>query len=64
MFYVYILKSNFDNKFYTGFTSNLRKRLKEHQAGEVESTKYRRPVELFYYEAYQDKTNALKREKF
>ena len=64
MFYVYILKSNLDNKFYTGFSSNLKKRLSEHKSGGVESTRNRRPLELMYYEAYKEKSDALKREKF
>jgi len=64
MFYVYILKSKFDNKLYIGFTSNLEKRLSEHNSGGVESTRNRRPLELIYYEAYKNKTDALKREKF
>ena len=64
MFYVYILKSKLDNTFYTGFTGNLRRRFKDHKNGNVESTKNRRPLELIYYEAYNDKESALKREKF
>lgn len=64
MFYIYILKSLKDSKLYTGFSSNLRKRIKEHDSGNVISTKNRRPLELVYYEAYQNKVSALKREKF
>ncbi len=64
MYYVYILKSLRDNKFYTGFSSNLKRRLRDHQVGNVDSTKNRRPLELFYYEAYRDKVSALNREKF
>ncbi len=64
MYYVYILKSKLDNKLYTGFSANLKERLIEHKNGNVESTKNRRPLELIYYEAYNDKVNALKREKF
>jgi putative endonuclease len=64
MFYIYILKSKQDNKFYTGYSGNLRKRLIEHKRGNVDSTKNRRPLELIYYEAYGDKMSALKREKF
>ncbi|MDP3988436.1 MAG: GIY-YIG nuclease family protein [Candidatus Levybacteria bacterium] len=63
VFYIYILKCS-DGKFYTGFSSDLRKRLKEHQGGNVSSTRNRKPLELLYYEAYRNKTNALKREKF
>ena len=64
MFYIYILQSKLDNKLYTGFTGNLKKRLSEHNGGEVISTKNRRPLELIYYEANKEKSNALKREKF
>jgi len=64
MFYVYILKSKLDNKFYTGFTGNLKQRFKDHKNGSVESTKNRRPLELIYYEAYNEKELALNREKF
>jgi len=63
-YYVYILQSEKDNDFYTGFTSNLRKRLREHNSGENISTKYRRPLKLVYYEAYALKTDALAREKY
>jgi putative endonuclease len=64
MYYIYILKSLKDKKFYTGYSSNLRKRIKEHNSGGVESTKNRRPLQLIYYEAYLNKGNALLREKF
>lgn len=64
MHYIYILKSTKDGKYYTGFSSDLKKRLKEHNSGNVQSTRNRRPLELIYYEAYQEKTQALKREKF
>lgn len=64
MHYIYILKSLKDGKYYTGFSSDLRSRLKDHQAGNVQSTKNRRPLELIYYEAYKEKTQALRREKF
>ena len=64
MYYVYLLRSKLDQKLYTGYTSDLKKRLREHQTGNVESTRNRRPMELIYYEAYQLKTLALQREKF
>lgn len=64
MHYIYILRSIKDGKYYTGFSSDLRSRLKDHDVGNVQSTKNRRPLELIYYEAYKEKTQALKREKF
>lgn len=62
MYYVYILKSKEDDKLYIGSTSNLSKRLKEHNDGKVKSTGYRRPLELIYYEAYKEEKIARKRE--
>jgi putative endonuclease len=64
MFYIYILKSKIDQRLYTGYTSDLRRRLKEHISGTVQSTQNRRPLELIYYEAYKNKQSALKREKY
>ncbi len=52
MYYFYILRSTTDNELYYGSTDNLRRRLSEHNAGEVPSTQYRKPLELLYYEAY------------
>ena len=62
MFFVYILKSRKDKKLYFGYTNDLRKRLKEHNLGLVESTKPRKPLYLVYYEAYFSKQDAVKRE--
>ena len=63
-YYIYILYSLLDHKFYIGFTSNLKQRFTEHQNGEVFATKGRRPFKLIYYEAYLNKLDALKREKY
>jgi len=62
MFFVYILKSKKDKNLYTGYTSNLRKRIKEHNSGLVKSTKSRRPWYVVYYEAYVSKQDATRRE--
>ncbi len=64
MYYVYILKSIKDGKLYTGFTSNLKQRIKMHFDGEVDSTKLRLPLRLVYYEAYTEKEDAKGREEF
>lgn len=61
---VYILKSLKDNKIYTGFTSDLRKRIKEHFEGKVKSTASRLPLKLVYYEAYLSKEDAQSRERY
>ena len=52
MYYVYLLKSQKDNKLYIGLTHDLRKRFSEHSQGLSKSTQYRRPLSLIYYEAY------------
>jgi len=63
MFYVYLLQSRKDLKFYVGSTNDLRKRFKEHSEGKVFSTGTRRPLDLIYYEAYKEESDARKREK-
>ncbi len=63
MFYTYVLKSKKDNKFYTGFSEDLKKRFIEHSKGLVKITRDRRPLELVYYEACCSKQKALQREK-
>ncbi len=64
MYYVYILKIDGikGKNYYIGYSSDLKKRIIEHETGYVKTTKGRKP-KLIYYEAYQDKYLALKREK-
>lgn len=62
MYYVYVLISKLDNKLYTGSTNDLRRRLLEHNSGQVVSTKSRIPFELRYYEAYSNEVDARSRE--
>lgn len=64
MFYTYILYSLKDNKLYTGYTSDLRKRVEEHNNGYISSTKYRRPLELIYFEGCLSEMDAKRREKY
>ena len=62
MNYTYILKCS-DNTLYTGWTNNLEKRIKDHNDGNgAKYTKPRRPVELIYYEEFETKEEAMKRE--
>ncbi|MBI3627679.1 MAG: GIY-YIG nuclease family protein [Candidatus Sungbacteria bacterium] len=63
-FYVYILFSITDQKFYTGFTTDLRERLQQHARGEVPSTKLRRPFQLIHYEYFINLEDAKAREVF
>ncbi len=63
-FYVYVLRSLKDKNFYVGFTENLKERIKAHNDGKSFATKCRRPFELIFYEAYRNKYDALRREKY
>ena len=64
IYYVYILKCS-DGTYYTGFTSNLEKRLIEHQMGKYKDsyTSTRRPVELAFYAEFTDPNIAIDTEK-
>ena len=60
---VYILLLS-NKQLYTGFTQNLKERLKQHKKGQVTSTKYRRPLKLIHYEVYSRESDARRREKY
>jgi len=64
MFYIYMLRSKKDNKLYTGYTDDLRKRFNRHNKGDIVSTSFRRPFELIYYEASINQQDATAREKY
>jgi len=62
MHYVYLLKSTQKKWFYIGTTEFPNKRVEQHNAGKVRSTKAYAPFTLIYLEAYNDKKIARKRE--
>ncbi len=64
MWYVYILRSKADGKFYVGSTDDLRRRLQEHARGQSQSTKCRRPLELEAYIAVKEESTARDLEKY
>jgi len=64
MYCVYVLLSLKDNKFYIGFTSDLERRLREHNSGKNISAKSRLPLKLIYYETHLSKTDAMRRERY
>ncbi len=63
MFYVYLIKSEKNNRIYTGFTSDLKQRFSDHNNGKSPYTRNNRPYRLVYYEAFASKSDAQKREK-
>jgi len=63
-FYVYTIFSLKDKKFYTGYSTDLKRRLQEHAKGLSRATKFRRPFLLIYYEYFINETDAKARERF
>ncbi len=62
-YWVYILKCS-DGSYYTGSTSNIEKRVSEHQQGSILGyTNKRRPVELVFSEFFDDVYNAISAER-
>jgi putative endonuclease len=63
-YYVYILQSSKDLRFYIGFTTNLKQRLHSHATGKVISTKNRRYLKLIHYEYFINIKDAKAREVY
>ena len=64
VYFVYILQSEADNTYYIGYTTDLERRLEEHNSGLTRYTSKKRPWTLVYVEEFENKTDALKRERF
>ncbi len=64
MYYVYFLKSLKNGDLYIGSTENVDNRLRKHNNGKVKSTKFYRPWQLLGFEAYNTRSEAVKREMF
>jgi len=64
MFYTYVLQSEKDGKYYTGYSKDLKSRFESHQKGLVVSTKNRGPFKIVYYEACLNQQDATHREKY
>jgi len=64
MFYVYILKSQTNGKRYVGQTANLAHRITSHNKGDSKYTKSGMPWVLVYSEAYDTRSEAIKRELY
>lgn len=64
MYYVYVLESLKYGKLYVGFSTNLKERVRDHLAGKSRYTKTILPVKLIFYEAYIEKSDAKRREKY
>ncbi len=63
-YYVYVLSSLTKDFIYVGFTSDLKRRVQEHNSGSELSTKPYIPFELIHYEAYRNEKDAKRREEY
>jgi putative endonuclease len=63
-YFVYVLKSGSTGSSYVGHTSNLEKRLVEHNSGKSSSTRGRRPWSLVYKEECMTRSEAASRERY
>jgi len=64
VFFVYVIKSSVDGRLYKGLTSDLQKRINEHNRGKTKTTKAFKPWELVYYEEFSTRDEARQREKY
>ncbi len=64
VFVVYVLQSEVDGSFYKGMTSDMDRRLKQHNSGKTKSTKSKMPWRVVYTEKYPGALEARKREKY
>jgi putative endonuclease len=64
MYYTYILFNKITNRYYIGYTPNLKKRIQKHTNGLVLSTKSNRNYKLEWYCAFKTRIQALDFEKY
>jgi putative endonuclease len=62
--FVYVLLSKKDGLHYIGLTNGLERRVRQHNIGQVRSTKLRRPLMLIYHEIFTSRIEAAKEEKY
>ena len=63
-YYAYVLYNKKFNKFYKGSCQDLSKRLKQHNSGYTKSTRPFIPWEIIYFEQFETRNKAIKREKY
>lgn len=62
MYYTYVLQSDSSRRYYIGSTSDIRRRLKEHNSGKTKSTKNRGPFRVVYVKIQTTKEEAYRHE--
>ena len=63
-YYVYVLQSEIDISWYIGDTSDIDKRIIEHNSGKTATTNRKKPWSIIYFEASKSKEDAIAREKY
>ena len=63
-YYVYIIESLVNSSLYIGYTSDLERRINEHNEGKSKFTSKKVPWKIVYTEEFNNKSDALKRERF
>ena len=63
-YYVYVLYGDKEDKFYIGYTSDLKRRINEHKANKVHTTLRYSDIKLIFHEVFICKEDALRREKY
>ncbi|CAN5475470.1 hypothetical protein BH23BAC1_BH23BAC1_20990 [soil metagenome] len=63
-YYIYVLESEIDKSWYTGYTSDLKNRLNQHNSGKTVTTNRKKPYILIYSEACLNEADAIAREKY
>ena len=61
---VYVLLEEEKRRFYIGYSANLKRRVREHRGDRVHTTSRYDSKELIFYESFQSKQDALRREKY
>lgn len=64
MYYVYVLISRKNGRFYTGSTDHVNRRLAEHNEGRSAATRNTRPFDLLLVEAFETRKQAVQREQY
>jgi predicted GIY-YIG superfamily endonuclease len=64
MFYTYIIQSQKDKTFYIGSTSDLKRRIDEHNKGKATYSSIKAPFKLIWYGAFENKTKSQEFEKY
>ncbi len=62
MYYVYIIQSEKNNRYYTGFTKDINQRLAQHNNNKTKSLKHKGPFKLVYSESFEHFGEARARE--